>query len=150
MPQCFIFYYLHDVADEVRQLLVELNLLLVLLDLILERLQLQVRPLQLVLRAVGKGETETPIRPKPQTITNQRRTKRGAPNPARPLLALSWRRAPRVIWVSEGAACLEDADLVVQEAGGPDDVIRRHGGQLVVLRVVHGHRRRRCRCRGRR
>ena len=34
---------------------------------------------------------------------------------------------------------LVDADLVVEEAGGPDDVLRGHGGELVVLRVVHGH-----------
>jgi hypothetical protein len=34
---------------------------------------------------------------------------------------------------------LVDADLVVEETGGPDDLLRGHGGELVVLRVVHGH-----------
>lgn len=32
---------------------------------------------------------------------------------------------------------LDQADLVVDEAGRPDDVLRGHGGQLVILRVVH-------------
>jgi hypothetical protein len=33
-----------------------------------------------------------------------------------------------------------DADLVVEEAGGRVDLVGGHGGDLVLLRVVHGHR----------
>jgi len=51
--------YLNDVADKVRQLLVELNLFLVLLNLLLDRLQLQVRPLQLVLSATKNKTNPT-------------------------------------------------------------------------------------------
>lgn len=38
-----------------------------------------------------------------------------------------------------GFAHLVDADLVIEETGGPDDLLRGHGGELVVLRVVHSH-----------
>lgn len=33
---------------------------------------------------------------------------------------------------------LEDADLIVEEAGGPDGVIRVHGAELVVVHLIDG------------
>jgi hypothetical protein len=32
-----------------------------------------------------------------------------------------------------------DADLVVEEAGGRDDLLSGHGGDLVLLHIVHSH-----------
>lgn len=51
--------YLNDVSDEVRQLLVELNLLLILLDFFFHGIVLQLQSVRLVLHAIAIKNLKT-------------------------------------------------------------------------------------------
>jgi hypothetical protein len=121
---------LNDVANEVGQLLVELNFLLVFLNLLLERLQLQVRPLQLVLGAAR----EKPNKPH----RSEANPNAEVPNPQgsdlglgsltlRTRISLSRRREARMIssvdmeasWSSSASSTA----IAAAGAGAPDDDI---------------------------